>query len=290
MAFDFPLLLYLAPAASLAVAGMAWWARLSRIARAGRWSARLAERAAQTGRRGPLLIAFAVLAVMVALAGPRWGTREVETEAKGLNLVLAMDISRSMLAEDMPPSRLERAKREARRLIHDLEGDRIGLLSFAGQAFVLSPLTVDGSALHLLVDALHPDITTAGGSEFAGAITRGHELLMAGDEVADRVLVFFTDGEAHDSLPNITAAAEHLRRSGVHLILVAEGGAEPVRIPIRDLDGNFVGFQRDPSEQVVLTRRRDDILSTIADAGHGVLVAADVGDQAGTVRDMISAY
>jgi Ca-activated chloride channel family protein len=207
-----------------------------------------------------------------------------------LNLVLAIDISRSMLAEDVSPSRLARAKREARRLIHDLEGDRIGLVSFAGQGFVLSPLTVDGSALHLLVDALHPDMTTAGGTSFAHAIERGHALLLAGDEVADRVLVVFSDGEAHDSLTEVAAAAERLKRDGVHLILVAEGEAEPARIPVRDPDGSFIGFQRDPAEQVVTTRRRDDILAAIADAGEGILVSAGVADQAGTVRDMIAAF
>jgi Ca-activated chloride channel family protein len=232
----------------------------------------------------------AALMATLALAGPRWGTRVVETRAKGLNLVLAMDVSRSMLAEDVAPSRLERAKREARRLIHDLDGDRLGLVSFAGQGFVLSPLTVDGSALHLLVDALHPDITTAGGSELAHALKRSHDLLLAGDEVADRVLVLFSDGEAHDSLASVLLEAERLRRSGIHLILVAEGGADPARIPVRDADGNFIGFQRDPSEQVVQTRRRDDILAAIADAARGVIVSAEVADQAGTVREMITAY
>ncbi len=290
IAFDFQILLYVAPLVAFAAAGLAWWARRSRIASARRWSTDLAVRAAAAGRWSPVLIGAAALAATLALAGPRWGSRVVETRAKGLNLVLAMDISRSMLAEDIAPSRLERSKREARRLIHDLEGDRVGMVAFAGQGFVLSPLTVDGSALHLLVDALHPDITTAGGSDLAQALRRSHDLLLAGDEVADRVLVVFTDGEAHDSLPQILLEAERLRRSGIHLILVAEGGFEPARIPVRDPDGNFIGFQRDPSEQVVQTRRRDDILAAIADAAHGVLVSAEVPDQAGTVRDVITAY
>jgi Ca-activated chloride channel family protein len=212
----------------------------------------------------------------------------VETEAKGLSLVVAVDVSRSMLAEDGEPSRLERAKREARRLIHDLDGDRIGLIAFAGQSFIMSPLTVDGSALHLLVDALDPDVASAGGSDLALALGQGRELLLAKDEVADRVLVVFSDGEAHDSIAAIVAAAERLRRDRIHLILVAEGGRDPVQIPIRNLDGELVGYQRDGADNLVETMRRDDILSAVADAAQGMLVASDVGDQAGTVRDLVS--
>jgi len=286
--FDFPLLLYIAPAAGFVATALAFMARQTRIKRARQWSAELANRAEQTGRKGPLILGAATLAAMVSVAGPRFGSRVVETESKGLSLVMAVDISRSMLAEDGDPSRLMRAKREARRLIQDLEGDRIGLIAFAGQSFIMSPLTVDGSALDLLVDALDPDIASAGGSNLALAIGQGRELLLAKEEVADRVLVVFSDGEAHDSLSAIHAAAERLRRDRIHLILVAEGGRDPVPIPVRDLNGELVGYQRDPADNIVETMRRDDILSATADAAQGMLVAAEVGDQAGTVRELVS--
>jgi Ca-activated chloride channel family protein len=288
IALDFPLLLYMAPAAGFLIAVLAYLARQARIRRATQWSAELGNKAQNYGRWGPILLGIAALAAMVSLAGPRFGSRVVETEAKGLSLVVAVDVSRSMLAEDGDPSRLERAKREARRLIHDLDGDRIGLIAFAGQSFIMSPLTVDGSALHLLVDALDPDVASAGGSELALALGQGRELLLAKDEVADRVLVVFSDGEAHDSISAIVAAAERLRRDRIHLILVAEGGRDPVQIPIRNLDGELVGYQRDGADNLVETMRRDDILSAVADAAQGMLVASDVGDQAGTVRDLVS--
>jgi Ca-activated chloride channel family protein len=235
-------------------------------------------------------LGLVAVAAAAALAGPRWGSRVVTTEAKGLNLVIAVDISRSMLAEDVAPSRLERAKRQARRLVYDLVGDRVGLVAFAGQSFVLSPLTVDGGALHLLIDALDPDLTSAQGTELAALLSQGRELLFAGDPVADRVLVVFTDGEAHDSLAAILAAAERLRRERVRLVLVSEGGVEPVPIPVRDVDGTLVGYQRDPMGEVVATGRRDDILTAVADAARGVLVAAQLSDQAGAVRDLVAAY
>ena len=289
-AFDYPLLIYAAPLIAFLVAALAYWARRTRVSRASRWSAALGAQAASHGRRGILLLGLASFAIVLALSGPRWGTRVVETETKGLDLIIAIDISRSMLAEDTEPSRLERAKREARRLIHDLSGDRIGLVAFAGQSYVMSPLTVDGSALHLLVDALDPDVASSGGSDLALALGQGHDLLLAGNDVADRVLVVFSDGEAHDSLPQVMERAERLRRDGVHLVLVAEGGRDGVRIPVRDFDGQLVGHQLDPGGEYVETRRRDDILTAVADAAQGVLVSAEVGDQAGRVRELVAAF
>ena len=108
--------------------------------------------------------------------------------------------------------------------------------------------------------------------------------------VADRVLVLFTDGETHDSLPTVLAAAQRLRREGVHLILVGEGGVEGARIPLRDPAGVLTGYQEDLDGNVVRTSRRDDILSAIADAAQGALVPARLGDQAGAVRDLVNSY
>src|SRR5439155_1618201 len=137
------------------------------------------------------------------------------TENRGLSLALAVDISRSMLAEDVSPNRLGRALREARRLVQDLSGDRLGLVVFAGSSYILSPLSVDGSALGLYLDALDPDVASEGGTGLALALRQGSELVAAGSDLADRVLVVFTDGEAHDTLPAILAQAERLRASGV---------------------------------------------------------------------------
>jgi Ca-activated chloride channel family protein len=288
--FDAPFVLWMSPAAALLVGLLAFWARGARVRHARRWSRSLAVKAARTGRFGWLLLAGSALAACVALSGPRWGSRVVTAETKGLNVLLAVDISRSMLAVDVPPSRLERAKEQVRRLVHQLEGDRVGLVAFAGQSFILSPLTVDGSALLMLADALDPDLTSASGTDLSRVLLQGRDLLFAGDPVADRVLVVFTDGEGHDSLAGIDAAAERLRRDGVRLVLVAEGDIEPVTIPILDPEGNAIGLQRDPAGEVVRTVRRDDLIQAIADRAHGVVVPAELGDQAGAVRDLIEGY
>ena len=226
---------------------------------------------------------------MVALAGPRWGRTEVRTESRALSLVFAMDISRSMLAEDAQPSRLQRSVREARRLIQDLEGDRLGLIAFAGRSYILAPLTVDGSAIRLYLDALDPDLASEGGSDLSSVLAQGGQLLGATTDAADRVLVVFTDGEAHDTLTDIVRQAEALKESGVRLIMVAEGGAGPTRIPVRDSAGTLIEYKRDDEGGVIQTQRRDDILRAIVDAAEGTLVPSEARDQAGAVRDLVSA-
>jgi Ca-activated chloride channel family protein len=291
MAFDTPALLLLAPVIGAVIWFVATAARRARLSRAARWSAETARLARGGGRFGPTAISVAAFLGAVALAGPRWGVEQLEAETRGLNLVMAVDISRSMLAEDAGgTSRLARALREARRLTQDLDGDRLGLVAFAGASYILSPLSVDGSALTLYLDALDPDVASEGGTALAPALQMGGELLTAEAQAADRVLVVFTDGEAHDSLAPAVAAAQRLRDAGVRLVFVTEGGRDPARIPRRDDQGVLQGYQVDGDGQVIETQRHDDVLITVADAARGTIVDAALPDQAGAVRDLVASY
>ncbi|MGE5801603.1 MAG: hypothetical protein ACM358_05060, partial [Gemmatimonadota bacterium] len=129
-----------------------------------------------------------------------------------------------------------------------------------------------------------------GGTALATAIAQGIDLLHASPEIADRVLVLFTDGEAHDSVEQSLAEARRLAGLGIHLILVAEGGRDPARIPVRDERGTLVGWQQDLTGNSIQTTRRDDVLGAIADAAQGTIVAAELPDQAGAVRDLVASY
>lgn len=289
MSFDTPLLLFLAPVLGLAFGFGAWLARRQRIRLARRWSTSLGRLARSRGGWAPFVLGLCVLLAMIGLAGPRAGRTEVTTHTRALSLVFAVDISRSMLAEDVAPSRLQRASREARRLIQDLEGDRLGLIAFAGRSYILAPLTVDGSAVRMYLDALDPDLASEGGTSLGAVLAQGAELLGAATDAADRVLVVFTDGEAHDTLPEVVARAEALKEAGVRLIMVAEGRALPTRIPIRDSAGTLMEYKQDQDGNVVRTQRRDDILRAIVDAAEGTLVPSELPDQAGAVRDLVSA-
>lgn len=288
--FDAPVVVVLAPVIALVVWAAAAWARRSRIRRAAAWSEATARIAQNAGRLGAPALGLAAGLAAVALSGPRWGEERIVTETRGLNLVLAIDISRSMLAEDAKPSRLGRALREARRLVQDLDGDRLGLSAFAGTSYILSPLSVDGSALTLYLDALDPDVASEGGTSLVPALSQGIDLLHASPEIADRVLVIFTDGEAHDSIPQALEEAKRLNGLGIHLILVAEGGKQPTKIPVRDDKGSLVSWQQDETGAPVLTTRRDDVLGAVADAAQGTIVAAELPDQAGAVRDLVASY
>lgn len=289
MTFDAPLLLLLSPVVALAFAAGAWLARRQRIRLARRWSSSLGRLARSRGGWAPPLLGLSALLAAVGLAGPRAGRTEVQTATRALSLVFAVDISRSMLAEDVAPSRLQRAGREARRLIQDLEGDRLGLIAFAGRSYILAPLTVDGGAVRMYLDALDPDLASEGGTSLGAVLAQGAELLGAATDAADRVLVLFTDGESHDTLPEVVARAEALKEAGVRLVVVAEGRAMPTRIPLRDSAGTLTEYKQDEDGNVVRTQRRDDVLRAMVDAAEGTLVPNELPDQAGAVRDLVAA-
>jgi Ca-activated chloride channel family protein len=289
MIFDAPLLLLLAPVLGVAIGLGAWLGRRRRIRLARHWSPALGRLARARGGWAPAVLGLVGLCGIVALAGPRYGRTEIKTETRALNLVFAIDISRSMLAEDVAPSRLQRAIVEARRLSQDLEGDRLGLIAFAGRSYILTPLTVDGGAIRMYLDALDPDLASEGGTNLGSVLTQGAQLLGAAAGAADRVLVIFSDGEAHDTLPEVVAQAEALKEAGVHLIMVSEGRPAPSRIPIRDSAGTLLQYKQDEDGRVIETQRRDDVLDAVVNAAEGTLVLSEARDQAGAVRDLVAA-
>ncbi len=290
MIFDSHWLLLLAPLIAVGGGVLAWWGRRRRIGATTAWSAGLGAQSALRGKATPWVIGVAVLLAAVAVAGPRGGRTTVKTEARALSLVIATDISRSMLAEDVAPNRLGRAKREARRLVQDLDGDRLGLLAFAGRSYILTPLTVDGGAVALYLDGLDPDLASEGGTNLAATLNQGLELLEATTEISDRVLVVFTDGEIHDSMSAVKEAAAAIKDAGIRLILVGEGTPIPVKIPIRDPSGQLIEYKLDQAGQVVETGLHEEVLRAAADAAGGTVVPASLSDQAGAVRDLVAAF
>ena len=207
MIFDAPILVALAPFLAAVAGGLVWLARRRRVRLADAWSAGVGRLARSRGRWAPVVFGAIALLAAVALAGPRGGRSQITTRTHALSMVMAVDISRSMLAEDTRPNRLQRAVREARRLLEDSPGDRAGLIAFAGRSYILAPLTVDGGAVRLNLDALDPDLASEGGTSLASVLSQGAALLRGTGEVSDRVLIIFTDGETHDSLPDAVAAA-----------------------------------------------------------------------------------
>lgn len=288
MMLDTPLFGWLAPVFGLIILAIAWWARGRRVRAAAAWSGAQAALAGR-GRLGLAAVALGALLIGFGIAGPRWGRMESSTETRALNVVIAIDISRSMLAEDAAPNRLGHAVRESRRLLQDAKGDRMALLAFAGRSYILTPLTLDDGAVELQIDALDPEIASEGGTALASVLRQGRELLEAVDHGGARAMVLFTDGETHDSLAPVRDAARALRDAGVTLIVVGAGGTAPTRIPLRDDAGQIQSYVKDEAGQDVLSSRRDDVLRMVADAARGILVPADFPDQAGAVWKTLAA-
>jgi Ca-activated chloride channel family protein len=275
-------LLWVAPLFALVVAALAWWARTRRVRAAAAWSIALGQRAAAMGGRSTLLLGITALIAAVGMAGPRWGRAAQATESRALNVAIVMDVSRSMLAQDVAPDRLTRAVGLARRVVQDLDGDRLALIAFAARGYLLSPLTLDQSALALQLDALDPEVASEGGSGLASAIALAGSVLEAATQGGDKAVVVFSDGESFEGDEVLRTAGAALLREGITLVLVPVGGTTGARIPSPD-----GGWHKDSEGKEVVTTRRDDLLQAAADGARGMLVPADAPDPASEVTRVL---
>ena len=217
------------------------------------------------------LLVPAAVALGIAAAGPQWGLQAVEGSSSSVNVVLALDISKSMQARDVAPNRLERERLIVRRLLRDLTDARIGMVVFAGRAYILAPLTNDQSSLQLFVDALDPDIVSQGGSSLASAITQAAGLARGPEGAAgERAVVLITDGEAHETEDEVMEAADRARRSRVKLFTVAVGTERGAPVPEVDPEsGRIVSYKKDPFGETVISRRNTELLQDLARATGG---------------------
>ena len=235
-----------------------------------------------------LLIAGAATALGIAAADPRWGTRVMEQRSSSLNVVFALDVSKSMLAEDVAPSRLEQERVLARRLLRDLPGDRLGLVAFAGRAYTLAPLTIDHGALNLYVDALDPEIVSQGGSSLASALLQATDLARgSGESAGQRVVLLVSDGEALEEREQVIAAADRAARAGVAVFTVGVGTPAGATIPERDpVTGRVTDFKRDETGEIVVSRLDETLMREVANRTGGTFLRLD---QAGATGRLVSA-
>ncbi len=206
----------------------------------------------------------AIAALVVALAGPRWGSRWEEVRRQGVDLIVALDTSRSMLATDVKPNRLERAKLAVGDLLTYLRGDRIGLVAFAGTAFLQCPLTLDYSAFSQSLAAVQVGTIPRGGTALAAAIRTALEGFEA-RQGKHEALILVSDGENHEG--DIEAAAKAAADRGVKIYTVGVGTTEGELIPLPE-----GGYLKDSSGQVVKSRLDEGTLEKIAVATGGAYV------------------
>ncbi len=219
----------------------------------------------QRWRAGVLVIALALL--VATLAGPKWGFHWEQVQREGVDIVVALDTSRSMLAEDVKPNRLQRAKLAVEDLLKQLHGDRIGLVAFAGTAFVQCPLTLDYEAFAESLHAVNVGIIPKGGTAIAEAITTGIEAL-EGHQAKHETLIIITDGEDHEG--RLDDAAKQAADQGIKIYTVGIGTPDGDLIPLT-VDGQQT-FLKDRHGQVIKSRLDDEALKKIATTTDGVYV------------------
>lgn len=268
-------LLVLAPL----LAGFFYWAFRSRVAALERFAeARLLttvnpDRDDRGWWRRAISLVVAVALVAVALAGPKWGFHWQEVRREGIDLIIALDTSRSMLARDVKPNRIERAKLAIQDLVKQLKGDRVGLVAFAGSAFVQCPLTLDYAAFLETLRATEVGIIPRGGTALTEAVKAGLEAF-EGRQSKHQALVLITDGE--DNEGKLDAATKEATDRGVKIFTVGIGTAEGELIDIEQ-NGQHT-FLKDRRGQVVKSRLNDDALKQIATASGGAYLHAEGSD------------
>ena len=231
-----------------------------------------------SGRLRVVLFLAAAAAGIVALARPQAGLRLVSTTSSGPDVVIALDLSESMHARDAKPDRLGAARREIATLLRSMEGSAIGLVGFAGEARVLSPLTTDLEGLRDRIDAASPAEIDDPGSDIGGAVALAGQLLRRpGDR--PRAIVLVTDGEQLEG--DIARGLPVLRASGASLIVLGVGTPEGATIPLVDTTGAVVGVKRDVRGQEVRTRLSEDALRGLARTAGGRYERADGSGRAG---------
>ena len=227
-----------------------------------------------------------ILLLGIALAGPQYGVKMVKVKRQGVDVVIALDVSRSMLAEDVKPNRLKRAQQELSTLVDSLRGDRIGVIAFAGSAHIACPLTTDYTAAKMFLNYINPDTVALPGTSLGEAIRTAVKVFPQGGE-GFRVLVLLTDGEDHTSKPLL--AAEEAKAAGVKILSIGFGTPDGEPIPRRCTGGAIKGYVKDKAGNTVLSKLDESTLKKITTVTEGLYLPAYRGNlEAKTIADKIS--
>lgn len=214
------------------------------------------------------LLGFSCL--ILALCNLQTGSKLTEVKREGADIVVCLDVSNSMLAQDLSPNRLVRAKYALEKMINSLEGDRLGLIIFAGEAYVQLPITTDYAAAKMFLESIGPGMVPVQGTNLEAAIKKAAESFSS-DEGKNRAIILITDGENHHS--EAITAAEEIGRKGVMISAIGIGSESGVPIPLIE-NGSVKGYRKDRQGQTIVTKLNSDILKAIAAKGHGVYVQA----------------
>lgn len=220
------------------------------------------------------LMMFIFASIILAIANPQIGSKVSEVKREGKDIIIALDISNSMKAQDIKPSRLERAKQTISRLIDKMVTDRIGIIIFAGEAFTQLPLTTDYSAAKLFLSVIETDLIPVQGTAIAKSIDLAVNTFQTDDEVRKSIIVI-SDGEDHEE--DAVKAAENAAQNGFYVHTIGMGTLEGAPIPLSSNNPSS-GYIKDREGSIVTSRLIPDLLQKIATAGNGEFVLAGAND------------
>ena len=212
--------------------------------------------------------------VILALCNLQTGSKLTEVKREGADIIVCLDVSNSMLAQDLSPDRLSRAKYALEKMIDMLEGDRLGLVIFAGEAYVQLPITTDYNAAKMFLESVGPGMVPVQGTKIAEAIKKASESFST-DEGKNRAIILITDGENHESAA--IEAAEEAAKKDIMINTIGIGSQNGVPIPLVE-NGTVKGYRKDKDGQTVVTKLNSDLLKTIASKANGVFVQASQAD------------
>lgn len=222
-----------------------------------------------------VLLTVSLIFVIISLAGPQWGARMTEVKRRGLDIILAIDCSLSMQAEDIQPTRLQKAKQELSSFIDQAGGDRIGIIAFAGTAFLQCPLTLDYAAAKMFLRIIEPGLIPYPGTAIGAAIRLATKSFSR-KERKYKVLILLTDGEDHHS--QVLEAAEESAKEGIRIYTIGIGSPAGEPIPLRDEAGNNIGYKKNKNGEVVMSKLDELTLQKIALATNGKYYRATSGE------------
>jgi len=221
------------------------------------------------------LLAGSLFFLILSAARPQFGMRLVDVKQQGADVVIAVDVSNSMLAEDLKPNRLEKAKTLLSRLIQQLGGNRVGIIAFAGNAFWQCPLTFDISSANLFLQIMDANLIPLPGTAIGSALRLGVQGLSK-TAPKSKAIILLTDGEDHKSDPE--GAADEAAKQGVKIYAIGFGNPAGEPIPVRDDKGNFSGYKKDKKGTVVMSKLDEALLTRITSVTGGEYFRAQDGD------------
>lgn len=210
----------------------------------------------------------ALVLIVITLARPQFGSKKETVTRQGIEVVIALDISNSMMAEDIAPNRLEKAKKIISRLIDKFENDKVGLIVFAGDAFVQLPITNDFISAKMFLETISPALISRQGTDIGGAISLAMKSFTSTEGVG-KAIVLITDGENHEG--GAEEAAKMATEKGMNVYVMGIGSLEGAPIPA---DGSN-DYRRDKEGNVVVTKLNEEMAQSVAQAGNGAYIRVD---------------